>query len=211
MARVPKLFFTISSANLSPSDPVFYRLHVTTHHWRGKLLEDTWAKAEMEYCNIYKTEEAVSYIAEKFLEYQILHEPSQDIEFEFPENEESLIALSLEDKEYFDVVKQVTDQGWAWDTDFQIDITTGDREIRNHRIFEMSLSTWEWNGLKFGGSVKFSHRRRDGENKAALLLRILETAEKIKKDFPESIPRRNLKGEFVTDKFLTSISFISKK
>jgi hypothetical protein len=58
-----------------------------------------------------------------------------------------------------------------------------------------------------GSSVGFSHFQREGESKTDLLLRILETAEKAKQDFPSSIPYTNIYGEILEDEFKTRIIF----
>jgi hypothetical protein len=55
--------------------------------------------------------------------------------------------------------------------------------------------------------VYFSHFQQEGESKAELLLRTLETAEKAKYAFPDSIPCTNVYGIIKKDEFKTRVVF----
>lgn len=211
MVRHPKFFTHLSSTNLTPNSIVTYGIRASTHHWDGKLMEDTWAVAEMEYGNIYETENALAHFKKSFLTLQQISKPSEDkrdvFQLSYKEGTRSIILLD-EDKEYYDAVQLCTSKGWRWHEDFTENLVTGERKVLGGSMpFSLSLSTWEWAGKQLGGSVAFSHFQREGESKADLMLRILATAEKAKQDFPDSIPCTNIYGEIVKDEFKTRIIF----
>lgn len=210
MARVPKLHWHISSTNLTPDRPVTFKIHASTHHWRGQLL-DTWASADIDYISAHQTANACAFLREELLTMQEFTEPAQDIRIRFPHPEgNQLILLSNEDKDYYDAVKLATDKGWMWSEDFSENLLTGERKtMGGTRPYNISLSTWEWGGMKLGGSVAFPHFQREDESKAELLRRILETSEKAKKDFPDSIPYTDIYGQIKVDNFKTRIVFNS--
>lgn len=206
MARDPKFFMDISSTNLAPSDPVGFEIRASTHHWRGTLLDDTWAAAELEYDDPYQTENALRAFKDMFLTVQETAEPSQDIQFAREMTDP--VILSDEEKLYYDAVKLVTSKGWVWSETFVENQITGQRKtMGSSHPFNLSLSTWEWGGKALGGSVYFSHFEREDESKAELLLRIFETAEKAKHDFPDSIPCTDIHGIIKKDDFKTRIVF----
>jgi hypothetical protein len=207
MVRVPKFFVTLSSTNLTPDRPVKFRIHASTHHWRGELT-DTYAVAELEYDNPYQTENAFTVFKEMFLAIQETTEPSKDILLEFTGERSGPVLLSEEEKLYYDAVQLVTSKGWRWSENFNENILTGERKtMGGTKPFHLSLSTWEWGGKALGSSVGFSHFQQEGESRAELLLRILETAEKAKHDFPDSIPYTNIYGIIEKDEFKTRIVF----
>lgn len=206
MARDPKFFTTISSTNLTPNRLVRFEIHASTHHWRGTLLDDTWAVAELEYSDPYQTENAYRVFKDMFLAIQETGEPSQDIRFVRELNDPAI--LSDEEKLYYDAVELVTSKGWLWSESFDENQITGERKtMGGSHPFHISLSSWVWGGKALGGSVGFSHFQREGESKAELLLRTLETAEKAKQDFPDSIPYTNIYGIIKRDDFKTRIVF----
>jgi hypothetical protein len=201
----------ISSTNLTPDMPVSYEIRASTHHWDGVLLDDSWAAAEMNFNSIYEIENALAHFKKSFLALQKISEPPQDIRsafrLSFKEGTRSIILLA-EDKKYYDVVKLATSEGWKWEEDYNENLVTGERRtMGGSKPFNLSLSTWEWGGKALGSSVAFSHFQREGESKASLLLRVLETAEKAKQDFPDSIPYTNIYGEIKVDEFKTRIIF----
>jgi hypothetical protein len=206
MTRDPKFFTTLSSTNLAPDDPVRFEIHASTHHWRGTLLEDTWATAELRYDDPYQTENAYRVFKDMFLAIQETTEPSQDIQFV----KEMIQSVVLSDQErlYYDAVALVTSNGWAWGETFNENQITGERKtMGSSHPFNLSLSTWEWGGKSLGGSVYFSHFQREDESKTELLLRTFETAEKAKHDFPDSIPCTDIYGAIKRDEFKTRIVF----
>jgi hypothetical protein len=206
MSRDPKFFMEISSTNLTPDTPIKFKIHASTHHWQGKLLEDTWASAELEYGDSYQTENALRAFKDMFLSIQETTEHSQNIQFERRMTDP--IILSDKGKLYYDAVELVTTKGWVWSEIFNENQVTGERKtMGSNNPFHLSLSTWEWGGKALGGSVGFSHFRREGESKAELLLRTFETAEKAKYDFPDSIPYTNIYGIIKKDEFKTRIVF----
>lgn len=211
MTRDPKFFTTIRSTNLAPDDPVRFEIHASTHHWRGTLLEDdTWAVAELEYDDPYQTENAYRVFKDVFLAVQETTEPSQDIRFvrRFVKEMTDPVILSDEEKLYYDAVALVAANGWVWSETFDENQVTGERKTMGSRHpFHLSLSTWEWGGMALGSSVGFSHLQREDESKAELLLRIFETAETAKHDFPDSIPYTNIYGAIKKDEFKTRIVF----
>lgn len=211
MTRQPKLFTTIRSTNLTPNSPVSYEIHASTHHWDGKLLEDSWEVAEMSYSNIYETTSALAHFKTSFLTLQKISKPSHDHRHIFSlsfEEGSHAITLTDEEKEYYDAVKYATGLGWRWQESYNENIITGERKtMGGSKPFNLSLETWEWGGKQLGSSVAFSHFQREGETKANLLLRILNTAEKAKQEFPESIPYTNIYGEVKKDDFKTRVVF----
>lgn len=210
MTRDPKFFLEISSTNLSPDAPVTFKVHASTHHWRGTLLDDTWAAAELEYADPYQTENALRAFKDMFLSIQETTEPSQDIRFvrRFVREMAEPVILSDEDKLYYDAVELVTSKGWVWSESFDENQITGERKTMGSRHpFHLSVSTWEWGGKALGGSVYFSHFQRVDESKTDLLLRIFETAERAKHDFPDSIPCTDIRGIIKKDEFKTRIVF----
>lgn len=207
MARQPKLFVHIDSTNLTPNRNVSYEIVATTHHWRGELL-DTWAKATLKYEDIYRTGDAFTCLKQKFLALQEMMEPSQDIIIPLLGKDKETEPVSEEDREYFGVVKLATSKGWHWEESFTENLVTGERKtLGGTKPYSLSLGTWQWGGRNLGSSVGFSHFQKEGESKASHLLRILETAEKAKHDFPESIPYTNIYGEIKKDDFKTRIVF----
>lgn len=208
MVRVPKLFTTISSTNLTPDRPVTFSIHASTHHWQGHLLDEAWAAAGMEYEEAHHTINAFSFFREKFLAIQEIVAPSKDIQIIFPPQGNEPLMLSDEDQAYYDTVQLATSKGWGWHENFNENLITGERKTTGgSKPFNISLGTWEWGGKALGSSVGFSHFQREGENKADLLLRILETAEKAKQDFPDSIPYTNIYGKIEVDEFKTRVVF----
>lgn len=205
MVRLPSFFISISSTNLAPDMPVMYEIHLTTHHWRGELL-DSWAAVNMEYSDIYQTPDALDFIKKEFLALQLTESPSQDHRLVFPEQAVQSYALLDDDKEYYDAVALTTSKGWAWEENYQEVISTGEkgRRVGGHPI---RLTTWEWAGHRLGVSVQFVHRQRHDESKAEVLLRMLETAEKAKEDFTDSIPHQTLTEVVRTDVFHTNVIF----
>ena len=211
MTRDPKFLTTINSTNLSPDYPVRFAIHASTHHWRGTRLEDTWwARAELGYDDPYQTENAYRIFKDLFLAIQETAEPSQDIGFvrEFVREMVDPIILSDEERLYYDAVKLVTSKGWVWSESFDENQITGERKtMGSSDPFNLSLSTWEWGGMALGSSVYFSNFQRKDESKTELLLRIFETAEKAKRDLPDSIPQPSLNGIITKDEFATRIVF----
>jgi hypothetical protein len=201
----------ISSTNLTPDMPVSYEIRASTHHWNGVLLDDSWAVAEMHFNNIYETENALAHFKKSFLALQKISEPPQDKRFafqlSFEEGKRSILLLD-EDKEYYDAVKLATSKGWKWGESYNENLVTGERRTTGgSKLFNLSLSTWAWSSKQLGSSVAFSHLQREGESKSELLLRVLETAEKAKHDFPDSIPYTNIYGEIKKDEFKTRVIF----
>lgn len=211
MTRDPKFLTTINSTNLTPDYPVRFAIHASTHHWRGLLLEDTWwARAELGYDDPYQTENAYRIFKDMFLAIQETAEPSQDIRFvrEFVTEMTDPVILSGEERLYYDAVALVTSKGWVWSETFNENQITGERKtMGSSHPFHISISTWEWGGKSLGSSVGFSHFQREGESKTDLLLRNLETAEKAKHDFPDSIPYTNIYGTIKKDEFKTRVVF----
>jgi hypothetical protein len=206
VTRDPKFFINIGSTNLTPDAAIGFKIHASTHHWRGKLLDDTWAAAELEYDNPYQTENALLAFKDMFLAIQDTTEPSQVIHF--VREMTNPVILPGEEKRYYDAVKLTTSKGWVWSETFNENQITGKRTtMGGSHPFHISLSTWEWGGKPLGSSVCFSHFQRDGESKAELLLRTLGTAEKAKHDFPDSIPYINIYGIIKKDEFKTRIVF----
>lgn len=168
---------------------------------------ESWAVAKLDYENPYQTEDAFTAFKEMFLAIQKTTEPSKDIRLQFAEGS-APILLSEDERAYYDAVHLATSKGWVWDETFNENILTGERTtMGGTKPFHLSLSTWEWGGKALGSSVGFSHFQRDGESKAELLLRILETSEKAKHDFPDSIPYTNIYGEIKKDEFKTRVIF----
>ena len=206
MVRAQKFFTHISSRNLTPDMPVTFRIHASTHHWRGELME-TYAVASLDYDNPYQTENAFIAFKEKFLAIQDITEPSKDIHLQFAEGSVPIL-LSDEERTYYDAVQLATSKGWKWEESFNENILTGERKTTGGtKPFHLSLSTWEWGGKQLGSSVGFPHFQRENESKTELLLRILETSEKAKQDFPDSIPYMNIYGVIEKDDFKTRIVF----
>lgn len=169
---------------------------------------ETWASAEMEYPAAHQTPQALTYFRETFLELQKRVEPSKDISIVFPDTHATIMQLSEEDKSYYDAVELTTSKGWQWHETYNENLLTGERKTTGGtKPFHLSLGTWEWGGKAMGSSVGFSHFQRDGESKAELLMRILETSEKAKYDFPDSIPYTNIYGQIMKDDFKTRIIF----
>lgn len=170
---------------------------------------ETWAKATLRYEDIYRSEDAFTCLKRKFLALQVMMEPSRDITIPFLEEEDKgTEPLSHEDREYLDVVKLATSKGWHWEESFTENLVTGERRtLGGTKPYSVSLGTWQWGGKNLGSSVGFSHFQKEGESKASHLLRILETAENAKHDFPDSIPYTNIYGEIKKDDFKTQIVF----
>lgn len=207
MVRVPKFFLTLSSNNLTPSYPVTYSIRASTHHWRGELME-TWAVAELEYQNPYQTENALAFLKAAFLALQETQEPSQDIIIDFPDEASIPVALTDEEQVYYDAVQLATSKGWSWEETFNENQITGERTTMGGSAeYRLSLDTWQWGGRNLGSSVAFSHFKKENESKADFLLRILETSERAKQDFPDSIPCTNIYGQIEKDAFKTRIVF----
>lgn len=208
MVRVPKLFASIGSTNLTPDMPVAFSIHASTHHWQGDLLDETWAAAEMEYEKAHQTISAYAFFREAFLAMQKIVPPSKDIQIIFQPQENEPLFLPDEEQAYYDAVQLATSKGWGWHENFNENLITGERKtMGGSEPFNLSLSTWEWGGKSLGSSVGFSHFQREGESKADLLLRILETSEKAKQDFPDSIPYTNIYGKIEVDEFKTRVVF----
>lgn len=208
MARTPKFFVSMRSANLTPDLPVHFKVRVSTHHWRGQLLENTWASASLKYSDVYHTEGAYEYLKETFLAYQENELPEQNIVFPYPDDHKALVFA--EDREYLDIVKEATECGWTWEHGFTENLLTGIRSERNS-VYPITLSTWEWAGIPLGAKVQIAHPRRAGESDEALLARILQTAEKARVDFPDSIPTQSIRdGLLVADNFATMLAFGKK-
>jgi hypothetical protein len=207
MVRHPKFFLNLSSTNLTPDSPVTYEIHASTHHWRGELIE-SYAVAELEYRDIYQTENALAFYKQAFLKLQQTTEPSKEITILFPNEKNMPVVLSDENKDYYDAVHLVTSKGWKWHESYNENLITGERKtMGGTKPFHLSLSTWEWGGKALGSSVGFSHFQREGETKTELLLRILETSEKAKQDFSDSIPYTNIYGIIEKDDFKTRVVF----
>lgn len=199
------LFTSIKSTNLVPARPVGYRIRASTHHWQGKLLDNTWASASLEYSDLRQIRNAFNYFVSEFVEMQDRQGPSQDLEISFPEHSYELITLTNEDRAYLDVVEEATSLGWAWEERFKFNLLTG--EVIKSGVFPATLSSYEWSGRSMGSSVQFGHIPTEGESKASLLSRILATAEKAKKDFPDAVPYQNIWGNVEADAFKTSVIF----
>lgn len=207
MARKPTLFISTRSTNLTPSDSVNFRVHASTHHWKGELLENSYASTEVSYGGAHQTQNALDYIAKEFVAIQKESDPVKDLQLPFPTRYyQEPIILSDEDREYYDVVREATSKGWAWEERLRKDIFTGE-QVPTPIGIPMRLYTWQWAQHKLGVSVQFTHFRREGESKAELLSRILETAEKAKADYRFSIPRQTLSGTLATDELATKLVF----
>lgn len=207
MARKPKLFLTVKSTNLLPSDSVNYRIHASTHHWRGELLENGYASASLLYGNVQQTENALQYVADEFVHMQDSREPARDIELQFPERYyHAPSILTNEQRDYYAAVRAATAKGWCWEEALEQDILTGERKPVTYRL-NLSLSTWQWAQHNLGSSVQFTHFQGENETRAELLTRILKTAEKAKHDYRFSIPRQSVSGKVVTDELATENVF----
>lgn len=169
---------------------------------------ETWAVAELEYQNSSQTENALRLFKQAFLDYQVNNEPSKDIIIDFPDEATMPVVLTDEQQAYYDAVELATSKGWEWAETFNENQITGERKtIGGSAEYHLSLGTWEWGGKAMGSSVGFSHSQREHESKADHLLRILNTAEKAKQDFPDSIPYTNIYGEIKVDDFKTRVIF----
>lgn len=207
MPRKPTLTITVSADPSNTTTGAEFRAYVTTHHWRGEKIEESYASAELAYGSIYQTINAMNYLCDAFLAMQEHSEPARNIPVKFPEHYYyTPYALSLEDKEYFDVVSKAVSQGWSWEDSYVQDIETGERKPHDN-VFLMNLHSWYWQKRPLGSPVMFQHPPREGESRAAWLTRILATAEKAREDYRYSVPRMTLNGTLAVDELATRAVF----